>query len=141
MKKFLIIPLMIIITSFSAVYSSEDKYIEALRNCSSYSDFGNVNADGVNVTSHKQILGWHGDKCRYKESVNMGNMNVDILCNFSKPQIAEITSVADAYYTTLKYSNASPDTSSIEAVQSNPIVNVFNKYLQNPNVCTMSGMQ
>ena len=140
MKKYFVIPVILSAMICLSANSSQDDYIDALKNCSSYSDFGNVSTDGITATSHKQILGWHGDKCRYKETVNVGGSNVDILCNFSKSQIREITSVADAYYTTLKYSKSTPDTSSLEAIQNNPIVNVFNKYLQNPDVCSISGL-
>ena len=130
---------LLICLSCSSVYASGDKYIDALRDCSQFSDSGDVAVDGIQATSKKQIFGWVNGKCKYKESISMNGINADILCNFTKPQIKEIVSVADAYYYTLKYSGESPDTASFDAIKNNPVSNVFNKYLQDPSVCSIGG--
>ena len=131
--------LLLIFIACSSVFASEDKYIDALRNCTQYSDAGNVAVDGIQASSKKQIFGWVDGKCKYKESISINGINADILCNFTKPQIKEIVSVADAYFYTLKYSGETPDTSSLESAKNNPITNVFNKYLQDPSVCSIGG--
>ena len=131
--------LLIICITCSTAYGSGDKYVDALRNCSQYSETGNLSVDGLQVTSKKQIFGWIDGKCKYKETINMNGINADILCNFTKPQIKEIVSVADAYYYTLKYSGEMPDTSSLESAKNNPISNVFNKYIQDQSVCSIGG--
>ena len=130
---------LLIALSCSLVFASGDKYIDALRNCSQYSETGDVAVDGIQATSKKQIFGWVDGKCKYKESISMNGIKADILCNFTKPQIKEIVSVADAYLYALKYSGEMPDTSSIQAVQNNPVTNVFNKYVQDPSVCSIGG--
>ena len=131
--------LILIFVACLSVSASGDKYIDALRNCSQYSESGNVAVDGIQVASKKQIFGWIDGKCKYKETISMNGINADILCNFTKPQIKEIVSVADAYFYTLKYSGEMPDTSSLDSAKSNPISNVFNKYLQDPSVCSIGG--
>lgn len=141
MKKFFITLTVICICLAVYAKSQDDKFINALRNCSKYESSGDVNTQGVNAQSHTEILGWHNEKCGYKETINLNGVNVNISCHFSKSQVKEITSVADAYYTTLQYSNESPDTSSLDAIQNNPLANVFNKYIQDPNVCTIGGLQ
>jgi len=123
------------------VKASNDMFIEALRNCSNYHDSGTVNVDGMNIVTTKSVSGWNNDKCTYKEKINMNGTDVTIACKFSRPQIKEIVSVADAYFLTQKYSGEQTDTSSLDAVKNNPITNVFNKYLQDPSVCEMSGLQ
>ena len=139
MKKFLVS--LFVISICMAVYArtQDDKFINALRTCSSYKSSGNVNSDGINALSSTEITGWQNGKCGYKETVNLGGINVDIICNFSKQQIHEITSVADAYFLTLQYSQENPDTS-LDGVKNNPLANVFNKYVQNPNVCSIRGL-
>ena len=139
MKKFLIT--LSIISICLAVYAKtqDDKFINALRDCSSYSDSGDVHTEGITAKSSKEISGWHDGKCTYKESLNLNGTKVNITCNFSKAQIKEISSVADAYYLTLQYSQEPVDTSSFDAVKNNPLSNVFNKYIQDPSVCTIGG--
>ena len=49
-------------------------------------------------------------------------------------------SVADAFDITQKYTEEDIDLSSTEAVKNNPVAKVLGKYLQDPDVCTISGM-
>ena len=141
MKKFLVA--FFVISMCLTVYAKtqDDKFIDALRNCSSYSDSGQVTTDGITAVSTKEISGWNGGRCVYREKINLNGANVNIRCNFSKAQINEITSVADAYFLTLKYSQQSIDTSSMDAIKNNPLANVFNKYIQDPSVCSVGGLQ
>ena len=136
MKKYMFLLIALLITSVF-VMADETRYINALKNCSSYSESGSVSSDGVTANSTKQVKGWQGDKCTYVENVNFGGITANVTCKFTKPQLQEITSVMDAYLLTLKYSEEHVDTSSVEAVQNNPIVKVWNKYIQDSNVCTI----
>ena len=138
MKKFFITAIVICICIAVYAKSQDDKFINALRDCSSYKESGNINTDGVNAQSTKEITGWNSDKCVYKEAINLNGTHVNIKCNFTKSQINEITTVADAYYVTLKYSQESIDTSSVDAIKNNPLANVFNKYIQDPKVCSIN---
>ena len=97
--------------------------------------------NGVNIQSNKIISGWQNDKCKYSENLDYAGTKIKLVCNFSKSQIDEIASVADAYYLTLKYSNEQPDFSSTEALQNNPVVRVLSKYLQDTTVCNLDGLQ
>ena len=137
MKKFLVIFCAMLLGS--GVYAN-DKFIDSLKNCSSYSETGTVNISGINAISRKQMNGWNGDKCTYIETVNFGGNDITTTCHFTRSQINEITSVADAYYLTQKYSGEKDDLSSIDSVKNNPVVRVLNKYLQDPAVCSMSGL-
>ena len=56
-------------------------------------------------------------------------------------KLKEIVSVADAYYLTQKYTHEEVDTSSLESIKNNPIAQVLSKYLQDPSVCTMEGIE
>ena len=95
----------------------------------------------MKVTSTKQILGWQGDRCVYKEKVNFSGMDVTTTCKLTKSQITELTSVMNAYSLVQKYSNDNVDTSSLSAVQNNPVVKVWNKYMQDSSTCTMAGLE
>jgi len=141
MKRFLIITLTLSVCLAVYAANSDDKFINALKNCSSYQESGTVNVQGISAVSSKSISGWQNNKCIYKENLNISGMDTNVTCKFSRQHINEISTVADAYYLTLKYSRQNPDTSSLEAAQNNPLANVFNKYLQDPAVCTIGGME
>ena len=136
MKNFAIFAVALIITC-TAVIADDSRYINAIRNCSSYSESGTVQNDGMNATSTKKILGWSNNRCVYQETVKYSGVTANINCRFTKPQLQELSSVMDAYNLTLKYSGEEVDVSSVSAVQNNPVVKAWSKYLQNPDVCTM----
>ena len=131
----------VVCIAVSADSTSDDRFINALRNCSTYNESGTTNSNNMQIQSQKQISGWENNKCRYTESLNLNSTNIKVSCSFTKPQIDEIVSVADAYFLTLKYSKEEPDLSSAEAVQNNPITQVFGKYIQDSSVCLIEGMQ
>ena len=139
MKKFLFI--ISIVFTILTVTANEDDFIKSLKNCTPYSQTGTVTTEGMDVTSKKQILGHQVDKCVYKETVNFGGANTSFTCKFSKAQINEITSVMNAYSLVQQYSGEKVDTSSISNVQNNPVVKVWNKYLQDPSVCAIEGIK
>lgn len=141
MKKYFILTIFIIICTTLIALADDVRFINALKSCSSYSESGVVNTEGLNVTSNKKILGWEGDKCVYQEKVNFSGIDSCITCRLSKSQIKELTSVMEAYNLVQQYSKEDIDTSSISGVQNNPIVKAWNKYLQDSSVCTVSTNQ
>ena len=138
MKNIFLITLFILLSTTLISLADDAKFINALKNCSSYSEIGNINTEGMNVNSHKQILGWENDRCVYKEKVNFSGTNSSMVCKFNKSQINEIVNVMEAYNTVQMYSSQEIDTSSYEAVKNNPVVKVWGKYLQDSSVCTLT---
>lgn len=141
MKKYFILTIFIIICTTLIALADDVRFINALKSCSSYSESGVVNTEGLNVTSNKKILGWDGDKCVYQENVNFSGIDSCITCRLSKSQIKELTSVMEAYNLVQHYAKDNIDTSSISGVQNNPVVKAWNKYLQDSSVCTVSTNQ
>lgn len=137
MKKYFIFALTIILTTL-IVLADDAKFSYALKNCSSYSESGSVQADGINVTSTKKILGWQGDKCVYQEKVNFSGVDSCVTCKLSKAQINELVNVMQSYAVVQQYSKSKVDTSNLSAVQDNPVVKAWSKYLQDSSVCTIS---
>lgn len=140
MKKYFIFALTIILTSL-IVLADDAKFAYALKNCSSYSESGTVQTDGMNVSSSKKILGWQGDKCVYQEKVNFAGIDSCITCKLSKAQVNELVNLMQAYAVVQQYSNSKVDTSKVSAVQDNPVVKAWSKYLQDSSVCTISTNQ
>lgn len=139
-KKILILTAMLSILCLGVV-SSEADFSKALKNCTPFSDSGQVQTAGMNVQSTKRIVGWQGDKCIYKESVKFMNISSDISCRLSKAQVLELSSVIDAYSLVQKYSDSKPDFSDLESAQNNPVSKAWSKYLQDSSVCTITTNQ
>ena len=143
-KKYLIFGLTLFV-GCSLVIAEEaisSNFVNALKTCStSYSESGSFTTEGMNVTSTKKILGWENDRCVYQETVNFSGMNTCLTCKLAKSQIDELVSVMQAYEVVQKYSNEDIDTSKLSAVQDNPVVKVWNKYLQDSSTCTMKQVQ
>ena len=137
MKKYIIFTAVLVAATLIAA-ADDQMLMEALKGCSHYVSSGSLTTDGVQANSKGEIVGWEKDKCVYKEAINFSGVNANIMCKFSKPQLDEITSVMEAYLLVQKYSGETPDTSSLDGVQTNPIVRVWNKYVQDPSVCTIS---
>ena len=137
MKKYFIFALTIILTTL-IVLADDAKFAYALKNCSSYSESGSVQTDGINVTSSKRILGWQGDKCVYQEKLNFSGVDSCVTCKLSKAQINELVNVMQSYAVVQQYSKSKVDTSNLSAVQDNPVVKAWSKYLQDSSVCTIS---
>ena len=137
MKKYFIFALTIILTTL-IVLADDAKFAYALKNCSSYSESGSVQTDGINVTSSKKILGWQGDKCVYQEKLNFSGVDSCVTCKLSKTQINELVNLMQAYAVVQQYSKSKVDTSNLSAVQDNPVVKAWSKYLQDSSVCTIS---
>ena len=137
MKKYFIFALTIILTTL-IVLADDAKFANALKNCSSYSESGSVQTDGINVTSSKKILGWQGDKCVYQEKLNFSGVDSCVTCKLSKTQVDELVNVMQSYAVVQQYSKSKVDTSNLSAVQDNPVVKAWSKYLQDSSVCTIS---
>ena len=96
-----------------------------------------VTTGGMDVTSSKKIVGWQGDRCVYREDINMMDINSTITCKFTKSQINELASVIEAYELVQQYSDSTPDLSNLEEAQKNPVSKAWGKYLQDSSVCTI----
>ena len=136
MKKLALLFLCITITTI--IVTADSGFIGAFKNCIPFTDSGIVKTEGMDVKSTKQIFGWENDKCVYRETTQFSNINSTITCRFNKSQLNEIVSVMQAYELVNKYSNENIDTSSLEAAKNNPIVKVWQKYLQDSSVCKIN---
>ena len=129
-KNLIFITSAIMITTLFA-FAGETPFTKA------FTDSGKVTTGGMDVTSSKKIVGWQGDRCVYREDINMMNINSTITCKFTKSQINELASVIEAYELVQQYSDSTPDLSNLEEAQKNPVSKAWGKYLQDSSVCTI----
>ncbi len=137
MKKICIILAIVISSGILFVNANEKSITDALKTCSPYTESGTVKTEGMVVKSTKNIVGWQGDKCVYKENLNFSGINATTSCKLTKSQINEIVSITNAYALVQQTTGEDVDTSSLDAVQNNPVVKVWSKYLQDGSTCTV----
>ena len=133
--------LLIITGILISVYAEGTKFTDAFRNCTPFRDTGSVNMLDTTVQSRKNIKGWDGDRCVYNENVSFMGIESNVVCKFTKPQLEEIASVVDAYELVQQYSGTTPDFSSIDSAQNNPVSKVWSKYMQDSSICTITTNQ
>lgn len=136
MKKY-ILALLVVFLTILIVTADDSAFYNALQNCSAYSSSGETTTDGALAKFQSKILGWQNDKCVYKETVNYSGIDATTTCRFSKKQIDELVDVMRSYSTVQKYSADKVDTSSLNNIKGNPVVNVWNKYLMDSSVCNI----
>lgn len=138
MKKFYICCGVILIATLCSFADHDDRFNSALKNCTPYVSNGVVDTAKVSADYKSQIVGWENDKCVFKKIVNFTGGNACITCRFSQEQIKELTDVMNAYKTLQQYSEDDIDITNPDAVKNNPVVKAWNKYLLNPEVCSMN---
>jgi len=136
MKKFIIFLSFIIVTTL-CVFAHDNAFYNALKTCSPFVNSGNVNTEGMNVKVKEEIMGRQDNKCVYKETLDISGSKSCITCRFTQNQINELVKVMSAYSTIQEYTGESIDTSKLSAVQNNPVVKVWNKYLNDSTVCSI----
>lgn len=128
MKRNLIILFLIIATAGSVIAEGlySRVFVSRFQNCIPYSASYTTD-DGVIV--QRFVLGWRNQMCRYKETEKIGGKTSGIFCNFTRPQLDELTAGMKA---------DEPE----ERVKRNGITfksansdKLWAKYKQNVNVC------
>ena len=136
MKKFVLFLSFVVITTL-CVFAHDNSFYSALQSCSHYSSSGDVKTEGLNVKVKEEIIGRDGNKCIYKETLDIEGAKSCITCRFTQVQVNELVKVMRAYSTIQEYTGEEVDTSKLSAVQNNPVVKVWNKYLNDPSVCNI----
>ena len=137
MKKIILAMLLFTLTSLCVFADHDERFFNALSNCTPYVSNGTVDTQGISADYKSQIVGWMNDKCLYKETVQFSGVDSCVTCKFTQNQINELVKVMKAYQTVQTYSGEEPDLSDIENVKNNPVIKVWNKYLQDSSTCSL----
>lgn len=91
MKKFIIISILAFFTC-KACYSISlngfsERFAKKFQNCEPYKESISFNANGTVYHDKKQIEGWYGDFCAYKQTIKTSGMTLYAACAFSKEQV------------------------------------------------------
>lgn len=138
MKKSFLIFIMFFLSSISVIADIDDRFFNALSTCTPYTNNGAFDTAGIAADYNSQILGWSEDKCVFKEKVNLMGLEACVICKLSKPQIKDFTDLATLYKDSLPSNIENMDVSSIEELKNNPVINLWNQYVQDPEVCTLN---
>lgn len=97
------------------------KFVKKFKNCDVYSEPFTFNMYGTVFHDYKQILGWNGNYCGYKQVTSTANGQLIVTCNFNKNNV-------DTLYKALLLK---PD----KLGKSNPTETIWQKHMHNPNIC------
>lgn len=97
------------------------KFIKKFQNCEVYAEPYTFNMYGTVFHDFKQILGWNGNYCGYKQVTGTANGQLMVTCRFSK------TNVNTLYKALL----LKPD----KYGKDNPTEKIWQKHMHNPELC------
>lgn len=117
---------------------SNDKFISNFSSCTPYSESHDTEMFGMNVSSTIEILGRNGGKCGFKSSIMTQVATADIRCNFADNQIDEIISSMQNNSSEIESFAKQGLEANTAVMMENPAVIIFNKYLNDTGVCTVT---
>ena len=97
------------------------KFVKKFKNCDVYSEPFTFNMYGTVFHDFKQILGWNGNYCGYKQVTGTANGQLVVTCNFSR------TNVNTLYKALL----LKPD----KFGKDNPTERIWQEHMHNPDIC------
>lgn len=97
------------------------KFVKKFKNCDVYSEPFTFNMYGTVFHDYKQILGWNGNYCGYKQVTSTANGKLIVTCNFNKNNV-------DTLYKALLLK---PD----KFGKNNPTETIWQKHMHNPSIC------
>ncbi len=97
------------------------KFIKKFKTCEVYSEPFTFNMYGTVFHDYKQIMGWNGNYCGYKQITGTANGQLVVTCNFSRENVKTL-------YNALLLK---PDKYGKE----NPTEKIWRQYMHNPQIC------
>ena len=110
-------------------------FTDNLKNCAQYYGSQTIELNDVKLVSTKQILGFEGDKCVYKESISTADSKYTVSCKLSKSNIADLVAIMEDFEKDPKAQNI--DLNDFTQVESSSVVTGWSKYLQDPEICSI----
>ena len=93
MKKVLLSALLILGINACFAYSLNgfsERFIRKFQNCEPYIENSAFNKNGTVYRDKKQIEGWYGDYCAYKQVTKFAGITLYTTCAFSKSQVNDL---------------------------------------------------
>ena len=97
------------------------KFVKKFKNCEVYSEPFTFNMYGTVFHDFKQIQGWNGNYCGYKQVTGTANGQLVVTCNFSR---ANVNTLYNALL--LKPERYGKD---------NPTEKIWQQHMHNPSIC------
>lgn len=136
MKK-LLVGILFLIVCVSVQAKEDDLFLSSFMSCTPYTEKNSNEMFGMQVKSSLQILGLRNGLCGFKSSISTPSGDANIECNFTEAQRQEmISSMQDNSAEIEAAARQSFDAGS--QLMENPAVIIFNKYLNDTSVCTVT---
>lgn len=129
MKKLIIITILVNLCA-GTVYSISlngfsEQFARKFKNCEPYSESVSFNANGTVYHDKKQIDGWFGDFCAYKQTVKTSGMTLYAVCAFTREQVNTLYNALLIQPKILGWDTQTQD--------------IWDKYVLDKNNCALSG--
>lgn len=127
MKKVLILILILLIAPVCYSYSLNgfsEQFARKFKNCEPFNEEISFNANGTVYHDKKQIMGWFGDFCGYRQTVRTSGATLYAACAFTKQQVNILHNALLIQPKSLGGNNPTQD--------------IWDKYVLNPQNCKLS---
>ena len=138
MKKIFLILFFSIVTSLLSqnfAFCLESGFSRALKNCDKYSLNGAIPYNGEVFNLLITLNKGKNDKCVYKEKIYQDKNYQMLTCNFTKSQLSFMSSSMEKFNSEFKKQIAKNKIFEAKMTSNGEI---FNKYLANPQFCTIT---
>ena len=128
MKKFLTYILITMLAQSCYAYSLNgfsEQFARKFKDCEPFSETRDFHANGTIFHDKKQIMGWYGDFCGYRQTTRVYGMTLYTACAFSRSQV-------NTLYNALLLQ---PKVFGLD----NKTQEIWDKYVLNPQNCKLSG--
>ena len=125
------------IVSAKSIAENSIDFLAAFKNCDTFKSSDVVEIDGITSKVTKHLVGWDGYSCTYRETVEFKDLNFksNVTCKFTGEQVKEIYTIMEAEAENSKKHPEKYQNLNLETAQKTPVVQVWNKYLGDSNVC------
>ena len=125
------------IVSANSIAENSIDFLAAFKNCDTFKSSDVVEIDGITSKVTKHLVGWDGYSCTYRETVEFKDLNFksNVTCKFTGEQVKEIYTIMEAEAENSKKHPEKYQNLNLETAQKTPVVQVWNKYLGDSNVC------
>ena len=135
--KLLVFSLILLLVPLFAWANADEDFYKALQTCTPYLANGVVDVSDVVADYKSQIVGWEDNKCVYRKYINLLGTQICTTCRFNQNQINDIVSIMQRYKTGYSATGEEIDIYTIEEMKKSPVVSVWNKYFEDPDVCKL----
>ena len=132
---FSVMAIFCIVRAGTGIANDATSFTENFKDCKEYYSLQTIELQNLKITTAREIHGWQGGKCAYKETVSTGENKYSVNCLFSPEQISNLVNTMESFENSDESKNL--DLNDFEQVQNSSVAGNWSSYLQNPEICSV----